>query len=232
MATIQKTHFLREIITDSEISIDEILNESTGKKDKEYWIKGPFLQGNIKNHNGRIYLPDVLAKEATRFNAEMISQNRALGELNHPDTPAISFDRVSHMIKELKQDGDNFIGKAKVLPDMPCGKIVCSLMNEGVKFGVSSRGTGSLRQMGNGIMAVGPDYRLATIDIVANPSGPDCWVEAIMESREIFFDPQAGQWFTNYVEKTRQEISGMGAKKLQENKVKLFEQYLNKLVTK
>lgn len=228
---VEKTKFLREIVEDASCLIEESVNEATGQKQKNYYIEGIFMQSNIKNHNGRIYLPDVLSREAKRFNEEMIKQNRAFGELNHPDTPAVNLDRVSHLIKELKSDGDNWVGKAKVI-DTPCGKIVKTLMDEQAKFGVSSRGTGSLKDMGTGVMAVGPDYRLSTIDIVVNPSGPDCWVESIFESRDIFFDPKAGKWFTEYVENLQKTMSSMNPKKLQENKVKLFEDYLIKLATR
>ena len=208
--------------------IVEEINESTGIKQKNYSIQGIFLQGNVKNHNGRIYDPQILAKECERYNIENIAQNRAFGELSHPDSPNIGLDRVSHLIKELRREGDNFYGRAKVI-DTPNGKIVKTLMDEGAKFGVSSRGTGSLSQYGPGIMSVGADYRLATIDIVSNPSGPDCWVENILENKEFFFDPGVGEWFPGSVEKLKKTISGMSVKKLEEQKLQLFEQYLEKL---
>lgn len=147
-----------------------------------YFIMGIFMQGNVKNQNGRVYPTPVLAREAKRYTDAVIAKKRALGELGHPDGPTINLDRVSHRIVELQQDGDNFIGKAKVMTETPMGKIVKNLIDEGVELAVSTRGLGSLRETGNG-MEVQDDFYLSTVDIVADPSAPDAFVRGIMEGK-------------------------------------------------
>lgn len=152
--------------------------------DKSYYIQGVFLQANLQNRNGRVYPLDILQKEVSRYNQSYVSQSRALGELGHPDGPTINMERTSHLIKELYQDGNNFIGKAKIL-DTPYGKIVKSLIDEGVKLGVSSRGMGSLKENSRGVQEVQDDFFLATAaDIVADPSAPAAFVSGIMEGKE------------------------------------------------
>ena len=159
--------------------------ESNGKK--TFHIQGPFLQGDIKNRNGRIYESRILAKEVGRYNEQYISKNRAMGELGHPDGPTVNLDRVSHKITSLKQEGSNFIGKAKIL-ETPMGRIAGALLNDGVTLGVSSRGMGSLVTR-NGTNYVGEDFMLATAaDIVADPSAPDAFVQGIMEGKEWVWD--------------------------------------------
>ena len=166
-------------------SVEVLTEESNGKK--HFYIQGPFLQGDIKNRNGRIYESRILAKEAKRYNEEYISKNRAMGELGHPDGPTVNLDRVSHKITRLEQDGSNFIGKAKIL-ETPMGRIAGALLNDGVTLGVSSRGMGSLVTR-NGANYVGEDFMLATAaDIVADPSAPDAFVQGIMEGREWVWD--------------------------------------------
>ena len=150
---------------------------------KNYKIKGIFLQADIKNRNGRIYPMEILEKEVTRYNKKFINENRAYGELGHPEGPTVNLERVSHMVTELYPDGKNFIGEAKIM-ETPMGKIVKSLMDEGGKLGVSSRGMGSLDQK-NGVNYVRDDFYLATAaDIVADPSAPNAFVEGIMEGKE------------------------------------------------
>ena len=162
-------------------SVQVLTEESNGKK--SFYITGPFLQGDIKNRNGRIYESRVLAKEVQRYNENFIKRNRALGELGHPDGPTVNLDRVSHNITELYQEGSNFIGKAKIL-NTPMGKIAEGLLSDGVQLGVSSRGMGSLVQR-EGVNYVGEDFMLATAaDIVADPSAPDAFVQGIMEGKE------------------------------------------------
>ena len=169
-----------------EIEAVELLTEEKDGK-KTFYIKGPFLQGDIKNRNGRIYESRVLAKEVARYHENFISRGRALGELGHPDGPTINLDRVSHNITELYQDGSNFIGKAKIL-NTPMGKIASGLLGDGVTLGVSSRGMGSLVQR-EGANYVGEDFHLATAaDIVADPSAPDAFVQGIMEGKEWVWD--------------------------------------------
>ena len=156
-------------------------DEKTGKK--KYMLRGVFMQSEIKNRNGRVYPFEVLNKEVKRYNKEFIEQNRAYGELGHPDGPTVNLDKVSHMVTSLKPDGKNFIGEAKILKT-PMGKIVESLMDEGAKLGVSSRGMGSLNQK-NGANYVRNDFYLATAaDIVADPSAPNAFVEGIMEGKD------------------------------------------------
>ena len=156
-------------------------DETTGKKN--YKIRGPFLQAEVKNRNGRIYPLPILEKEVNRYNKEYIQKNRAFGELGHPDGPTVNLERVSHMITGLHPDGNNFIGEAKVM-DTPYGKIVKNLIDEGAKLGVSSRGMGSLEPR-RGVNFVKDDFYLATAaDIVADPSAPNAFVEGIMEGRE------------------------------------------------
>jgi len=169
-----------------EIESIEVLTEERGGK-KHFYIQGPFLQGDIKNRNGRIYESKILAKEVNRYNEQYISKNRAMGELGHPDGPTVNLDRVSHKITSLKQEGSNFIGKAKIL-ETPMGRIAGALLNDGVTLGVSSRGMGSLVNR-NGSNYVGEDFMLATAaDIVADPSAPDAFVQGIMEGKEWVWD--------------------------------------------
>ena len=162
-----------------------LIEEKNGKKN--YKIKGIFMQSNIKNRNGRVYPKEVLMKEVKNYTRDFIEKNRAFGELGHPDGPTVNLDRVSHMITSLKQEGDNFIGEAKIM-DTPMGKIVKNLMDEGATLGVSSRGMGSLDSRGNANY-VRSDFKLATAgDIVSDPSAPSAFVEGIMEGKEWVWD--------------------------------------------
>ena len=179
---------MRLITEINENVIVESVATATAKDVKEYFIQGVFLQGNIQNRNGRVYPIDILQKEVTRYNQAYISQNRALGELGHPDGPTINMERSSHLIKELYQEGNNFIGKAKIL-DTPYGKIVKSLIDEGVKLGVSSRGMGTLKETSSGVQEVQDDFFLATAaDIVADPSAPSAFVQGLREGKEWIWD--------------------------------------------
>ncbi len=165
----------------------EYITEEKENGEKEYKIKGIFMQADIKNRNGRIYPMDILKKEVAQYNRNFTEQKRAFGELGHPDGPTVNLERVSHMITALYPDGKNFIGEAKIM-DTPMGKIVKSLMDEGAKLGVSSRGLGSLEQK-NGASYVKDDFYLATAaDIVADPSAPNAFVEGIMEGKEWVWD--------------------------------------------
>ena len=161
----------------------EYITEEKENGGKNYKIRGIFMQADIKNRNGRVYQMEVLDEEVRKYNKNFIKQNRAFGELGHPDGPTVNLERVSHMITSLKPDGKNFIGEAKIM-DTPMGKIVKNLMDEGAKLGVSSRGMGSLKQKG-GANVVSDDFYLATAaDIVADPSAPNAFVEGIMEGKE------------------------------------------------
>ena len=165
----------------------KFLKEEDDNGKKNYKIKGVFMQGGIKNRNGRVYPVEVLQKEIERYNEKFVDENRAYGELGHPEGPTVNLDRVSHMVTSLKQDGKDFIGEAKIM-DTPMGKIVKNIMDEGGKLGVSSRGMGSLEQK-NGANYVKPDFMLAAAaDIVADPSAPNAFVQGIMEGKEWIWD--------------------------------------------
>ena len=192
-------------------AIEVIVENNQGKK--TFHITGPFLQGDIKNRNGRIYESHILAKEVKRYNESYIDKNRAMGELGHPDGPTVNLDRVSHKITSLRQEGSNFIGKAKIL-ETPMGRIAGALLNDGVTLGVSSRGMGSLVNR-NGTNYVGEDFMLATAaDIVADPSAPDAFVQGIMEGKEWVWDN--GLLKEQDVEKVRQTINNASASQLDE----------------
>ena len=165
----------------------KFLKEEDDNGKKNYKIKGVFMQGGIKNRNGRVYPVEVLQKEIKRYNEKFVDENRAYGELGHPEGPTVNLDRVSHVVTSLKQDGKDFIGEAKIM-DTPMGKIVKNIMDEGGKLGVSSRGMGSLEQK-NGANYVKPDFMLAAAaDIVADPSAPNAFVQGIMEGKEWIWD--------------------------------------------
>jgi len=174
-----------KLITEEITDAEYIVEETNGKKN--YAIKGIFMQSDIKNKNGRMYPKEILQREVVRYNREFINKNRAFGELGHPDGPTVNLERVSHMIKALYPEGNNFIGEARVL-DTPYGKIVKSLIDEGARLGVSSRGMGTLSNS-QGANVVNNDFYLATAaDIVADPSAPDAFVEDIMEGKEWIWD--------------------------------------------
>lgn len=170
----------------------EVLIETNETGTKSHFIEGIFMQGDLKNRNGRVYPSNILEKEMNRYNEQFIKTKRALGELGHPDGPQINGDRVSHLITDMKREGNNFVGKAKII-DTPMGKIVKTFIDEGVKIGVSTRGLGSVKTR-EGIMEVQNDFHLATVDIVTDPSGPDCFVNGIMENTEYFFDIATSSW--------------------------------------
>ena len=215
-----------KLITE-EIESVEFLVENKGGK-KSMYIEGVFLQGNIQNRNGRMYPMETLRKEVGRYIENHIQSGRALGELGHPEGPTVNLDRVSHKIISLRESGSNFVGKAKIL-GTPMGKIASSLIEEGVKLGVSSRGIGSLRPTKEGINVVGEDFMLATAaDIVADPSAPDAFVEGIMEGKDWVWD--GGVLREKFVAKTYKEINTLTTQKqLDENKLNLFNDFLSNL---
>ena len=207
-------------------SVEFLVEQKNGKK--SMYIEGVFLQGNIKNRNGRMYPMETLRREVGRYNENHIQSGRALGELGHPEGPTVNLDRVSHKIVSLKENGSNFIGKAKIL-NTPMGKIASSLIEEGVKLGVSSRGVGSLQQTKEGFAVVGEDFMLATAaDIVADPSAPDAFVSGIMEGKEWVWD--GGILREKFATKTYKQINTLvDQKKLDEQKLNLFNDFLSNL---
>ena len=175
-----------KLITEEIEQVEVIVESRNGKKN--LYIEGVFLQSEMKNRNGRMYPKQTLMREVNRYNENFVEKGRALGELGHPDGPTVNLDRVSHKIVSLKEDGNNFIGKAKIL-STPMGKIASNLLGEGVKLGVSSRGVGSLSKTNEGYSVVGEDFTLATAaDIVADPSAPDAFVDGIMEGKDWVWD--------------------------------------------
>ena len=211
-----------------EIQDVEYITEQKQDGKKDYKIKGIFMQADIKNRNGRIYPMEVLQKEVSRYNKKFINENRAYGELGHPDGPTVNLDRVSHKIVSLKEEGNNFIGKAKIL-NTPMGKIASDLLGEGVKLGVSSRGVGSLNKTNEGYSVVGEDFTLATAaDIVADPSAPDAFVDGIMEGKEWVWD--GGIIRERLASKTYKQINTLvDQRKLDEQKLNVFEDFLANL---
>ena len=184
----------------------QVITESSEDGKKGYFIEGTFMQGDIQNRNGRCYPADILDKEMNRYDEQFIKTKRALGELGHPNGPQINGDRVSHLITGMKKEGSNFVGKAKIL-STPMGQIVKTFIDEGVKIGVSTRGLGSVKADKNGIMQVQPDFHLATVDIVTDPSGPNCFVNGIMENTEYYYDITAGNWkLAERLEETVKEL--------------------------
>jgi len=215
-----------KLITE-EISSVKFITEGKGAKKKMY-IEGVFLQGDIKNRNGRMYPCGTLTKEVGRYNESFVKKGRALGELGHPDGPTVNLDRVSHKIVSLKQEGKNFIGKAQLL-ETPMGKIAKSLIAEGVTLGVSSRGVGSLKEDHTGCKVVGEDFMLATAaDIVADPSAPDAFVSGIMEGKEWVWE--GGILREQLAEKTKKSINTLvDQNRLEEHKLNLFNDFLSNL---
>ena len=215
-----------KLITE-EISSVKFITEGKGAKKKMY-IEGVFLQGEIKNRNGRMYPVSTLAKEVGRYNESFVKKGRAVGELGHPDGPTVNLDRVSHKITSLRQEGNNFVGKAQLL-ETPMGKIAKSLIAEGVSLGVSSRGVGSLKEGSDGCKVVGEDFMLApAADIVADPSAPDAFVSGIMEGKEWIWE--GGILREQLAEKTQKRINTLvDQRKLEEHKLNLFNDFLSNL---
>ncbi len=213
-----------KLITENIESVELITEEKDGEK--KLYIEGVFLQSEVKNRNGRIYPFKVLDNEVKRYNEEYIKPGRALGELGHPDGPTVNLDRVSHRIVSLKAEGNNFIGKAHIL-DTPNGKIAKSLLGEGVKLGVSSRGMGTLDKQ-EGVAYVMDDFMLATAaDIVADPSAPDAFVNGIMEGKEWVWSN--GILKEQTVDKYHQAIKSASKGELEEKTLKVFEHFLSSL---
>lgn len=213
---------IREIV--EEVKFVKEANENKGK---DYYIEGVFMQAERVNRNGRVYPLGVMLKEVNRYCAESVDKNRAYGELGHPSGPSINLDRVSHMIKELRVDGSNIIGRAKIM-DTPMGNIVKNLMDEGASLGVSSRAMGSLKPK-NGVMEVQEDFHLATAaDIVADPSAPDAYVNAVMESADWVYVEGKG-WVEQFIDDAQKTIRNASSSELAEKKMQVFSQFMKLL---
>lgn len=215
-----------KLITEYTIQDVKVLTEEKNGV-KSLFITGPFLVGEQKNRNGRIYSKSILEREVKRYNEEYISKNRAFGELGHPDSPSINLDRVSHLIVNMRQEGASFIGKAKIL-ETPNGKIAKALLEGGATLGVSSRGMGSLKEI-NGMNMVQDDYYLATAaDIVADPSAPGAFVQGIMEGKEWVWN-SGGRIQEVDVVNMYEEIKAARTKQIEEISLKIFENFLSKM---
>jgi hypothetical protein len=210
-------------------TIEEVqyLVEANEDGKKSLYIQGPFLVYDKPNRNGRMYSKPILEREVNRYNEQYVQTKRALGELGHPDTPTINLERVSHIITELIDDGQCYIGKAKIL-ETPYGNIVKNFMDSGVSLGVSSRGMGSLKPGQDGINMVQDDFKLATAaDIVADPSAPGAFVNGIMENKEWLF--VEGRFVEIDIDRTKQQIRQASKKDIEKVAIKLFENFLSKL---
>lgn len=213
-----------KLIKEEVSQVQFITEEVNGKK--EHFIQGIFMQAEKQNRNGRIYPRQVLQKEVDRYNRDYVNKNRAFGELGHPDSPTINLDRVSHMITNLYPDGNNFIGKAKIL-DTPNGKIVKSLLDGGASLGVSTRGVGSLKPA-NGYQLVQDDFHLATAaDIVADPSAPDAFVQGIMENAEWVLTNQG--WKAMHLERAQKLLKEASKNEIEDVALNIFKNYISKL---
>ena len=212
------------LIAEEIVQVEFLSEEKNGKK--SHFIEGVFLQSEIKNKNGRVYPQGILAREVAKYDEHHIQKGRALGELGHPEGPSINLDRVSHKIESLKEDGNNFVGRAKIL-ETPMGNIAKNLLDEGVRLGVSSRGMGSLKEK-DGVNVVADDFMLATAaDIVADPSAPDAFVDGIMEGKEWVWDN--GILKESAIAQIKQEIDQATLINIQERKVSAFDKFLKSL---
>lgn len=215
-----------KLITEQIEDVQILTEEKNGKKN--LYIEGTFLQGEIKNRNGRMYPINTLRREVDKYNESFVKNGRALGELGHPDGPTVNLDRVSHLITSLVQEGNNFKGRARIL-DTPMGNIAKNLLGEGVKLGVSSRGIGSLQETRDGAKVVADDFMLATAaDIVADPSAPDAFVNGIMEGKEWVWNNGIIQ--ESEINQMKKQIDNAASRKiLEERKISAFSKFLNSL---
>ena len=210
----------------NDYGVQPVIVEQNEKGEKDYFIEGIFMQSEIKNRNGRIYPKEVIQKEVKRYNKEFVEKKRAFGELGHPEGPTINLDKVSHMIEKLEEDGNNFVGRAKIL-STPNGQIVKNLIDDGAKLGVSSRGLGSLESKGNA-QYVKDDFQLATAgDIVADPSAPEAFVEGIMEGVEWVYE--SGILKAKDIDQMQKDLKTARLNKLEETKLNLWKSFVEKL---
>jgi hypothetical protein len=213
-----------KLITETTQSEIQVLTEEKNGQ-KNYFIKGVFMESDTKNRNGRVYPNEIMEKEIGRYNNEYVKQNRAMGELGHPEGPTVNLERVSHIIKNLSVDGKQIIGEAKIM-DTPYGKIVKNLIDEGAKLGVSSRGMGSLKEQ-DGVNVVQEDFMLAAVDVVADPSAPNAFVNGIMEGKEWIWDN--GVLKPVVIENYKKIIKKTPSRRLEEQAIHLFKDFISKL---
>jgi len=210
----------------NDYEVQPVIVEENEKGEKEYFIEGIFMQSEIKNRNGRVYPKEVMQKEVNRYRKEFVDKKRAFGELGHPEGPTINLDKVSHLITTLEEDGNNYVGRAKIL-STPNGQIVRNLIDDGAKLGVSSRGLGSLEEKG-GAQYVKGDFQLATAgDIVADPSAPEAFVEGIMEGVEWVMEN--GILKAIQVEQMQKELRSARSSQLEETKLNLWKKFVENL---
>jgi len=216
-----------KLITETIESV-KYLTEKKEDGGKAYFIEGPFLQTEVVNKNGRKYSKPVMEREVNRYIKEYVETKRAFGELGHPDGPGINLDRVSHMITSLKEDGNNYVGRAKIMTETPMGRIVKNLIDEGAQLGVSSRGMGSLVMNKEGVNEVQDDFYLATAgDIVADPSAPDAFVRGIMEGKEWVM--VEGRFVERDIDRARNVIRRASSKDLAEAQIQVFNDFMRRL---
>lgn len=211
-------------------TIDQVKYVTEAKENggKAYYIEGPFLQTEVQNRNGRVYRKHIMEREVNRYIKEYVETKRAFGELGHPDGPGINLDRVSHMIVGLKEDGNNYIGRAKIMTETPMGRIVKNLIDEGAQLGVSSRGMGSLKLNKEGVNEVQDDFYLATAgDIVADPSAPDAFVRGIMEGKEWVI--VEGKFVERDFDRARNVIRSAKSTDLAEAQVRVFQDFMRRI---
>jgi hypothetical protein len=224
---------IKEIVEEVQYISEDVLDEEGNAKGKNYFIEGIIMQGDVKNRNGRIYPKETLMKEMNRYNKHYVEAKRAYGELGHPQGPTINLDRVSHMFTELKEDGSNVVGRAKIM-ETPMGKIVKNLIDEGANLGISSRGMGSLKKNSKGIMEVQNDFMLATAgDIVADPSAPDAFVKGVMEGVEWVYDVASSSWAIandfDTIEEEIKEVAKVSRRELEEQAEDLFKRFIQSI---
>jgi len=219
-----------KLIKEINESVDYLVEKNSESGEKNYFIEGIIMQGDIKNRNGRMYPAKVLERESSRYNENYVSKKRAFGELGHPDGPTINLDRVSHRFVDLRREGNNIVGKAKVM-DTPMGKIVKAYIDDGSQLGISSRGMGSVRENKEGVMEVQEDFMLATAgDIVADPSAPDAFVQGVMEGVDWIYDVAEQTWkaqqsFDQIEDEVRSNIDDL----TEEQKMRIFNRFINSL---
>ena len=211
------------LITETTQNVQWLTEDKNGQKN--YFIEGVFMESDTKNRNGRVYPGEVMSKEINRYNNESVKQNRAMGELGHPEGPTVNLERVSHIIKDLRVEGKQVIGKAKIM-ETPYGKIVKNLMEEGARLGVSSRGMGSLKEQ-DGVNVVQEDFMLASVDVVADPSAPNAFVNGIMEGKQRTGDN--GILKEKVIDRYHKELSKTSKRNLEKKAISLFEDFLKRL---